>query len=121
MLAGRIGVAGVTFYGVLWAAAVNDQITYHLQVPLYTVTWFFRIAVLTGPPLAYIITHRICLSLSRRERDDAEYGLPTGRIVMTRAGGFSEITEPVRPVRDQGPVPGLPAAGDTSTGHSGPD
>ena len=80
-----IGVAGVTFYGALWAAAANDQIAYHLQIPLYTVTWFFRIAALAGPPLAYIITQWICLGLTRRERDEAQHGLPTGRIVMTRA------------------------------------
>ena len=27
------GVAGITFYGLLWAAAANDQIAYHLQIP----------------------------------------------------------------------------------------
>jgi ubiquinol-cytochrome c reductase cytochrome b subunit len=100
-----IGVAGVTFYGALWAAAANDQIAYHLQIPLYTVTWFFRIAALAGPPLAYIITQWICLGLTRRERDEAQHGLPTGRIVMTRAGEFSEITEPVPPVAGQGSSP----------------
>ncbi|HEX7161032.1 MAG TPA: cytochrome b N-terminal domain-containing protein, partial [Trebonia sp.] len=37
------GVAGITFYGLLWAAAANDQIAFHLHVPLYTVTWIFRV------------------------------------------------------------------------------
>jgi ubiquinol-cytochrome c reductase cytochrome b subunit len=49
------GLAGITFYGVLWAAAANDQIAYHLQLDLYAVTWFFRIAVFAGPPLAYTL------------------------------------------------------------------
>ena len=40
------GAAGIAFYGLLWAAAANDQIAYHLHLNLYTVTWFFRIAVL---------------------------------------------------------------------------
>ena len=48
------GVAGVTFYGLLWAAAANDQIAYHLQIPLYTVTWIFRVLVLAGPALAFL-------------------------------------------------------------------
>jgi len=107
-----LGAAGITFYGVLWAAAANDQIAYHLNLDLYAVTWFFRIAVLAGPPLAYIITQRICLGLTRRERDEAEHGRPTGRIVMSPDGGFSEITEPVRPAREHGPGPNLPMARD---------
>jgi ubiquinol-cytochrome c reductase cytochrome b subunit len=28
------GVAGVTFYGLLWAASANDQIAYHLHLDL---------------------------------------------------------------------------------------
>jgi ubiquinol-cytochrome c reductase cytochrome b subunit len=94
--------------GVVWAAAAHDQIAYHLQLDLYAVTWFFRIAVFAGPPLAYTFTQRICLGLAARERDEAEHGRPTGRIVMTPAGGFSEITEPVRPVQQEGPGSNLP-------------
>lgn len=90
------GVAGMTFYGLLWAAAANDQIAYHLHVDLYAVTWFFRAAVLAGPLLACTLTQRICLGLILRDRDEAEHGRPTGRIVMTPDGAFREVTEPVR-------------------------
>jgi ubiquinol-cytochrome c reductase cytochrome b subunit len=86
------GVAGITFYGLLWAAAANDQIAYHLNLDLYGVTWFFRVAVFAGPPLAHTVTRRICLGLTRRERAEAEHGRATGRIVMSADGGFSEIT-----------------------------
>ncbi len=60
--ANRIGVgaAGITLYGLLWAAAANDQIAYHLQLPLYTVTWVFRVLVLTGPVFAFALTRMIC-------------------------------------------------------------
>jgi ubiquinol-cytochrome c reductase cytochrome b subunit len=92
-----VGAAGITFYGLLWAAAANDQIAYHLQTDLYAVTWFFRVAVLVGPLLAYTLTQRICFGLLRRDRDEAEHGRPTGLIVMTPEGGFREVTEPVRP------------------------
>ncbi len=92
-----IGAAGITFYGLLWAAAANDQIAYHLSVSLYAVTWFFRMAVLAGPVLAYLITERMCLGLARRDRDEAEHGRETGRIVMTPEGGYQEIREPVHP------------------------
>jgi ubiquinol-cytochrome c reductase cytochrome b subunit len=90
-----LGAAGITFYGLLWAAAANDQIAYHFSLDLYAVTWFFRVAVLAGPPLAYALTQRICLGLARREREEAEHGHKTGRIVMSPNGGYSEITRPV--------------------------
>jgi ubiquinol-cytochrome c reductase cytochrome b subunit len=96
-----VGVAGITFYGVLWAAAANDQIAYHLHIGLYTVTWVFRVAVFAGPVLAFVLTRRICRGLSAREREEAEHGHETGRIVMSPDGGFSEISEPVPRPRQQ--------------------
>jgi len=89
------GAAGITFYGLLWAAAANDEIAYHLSISLYTVTWFFRVAVLAGPVLAYTVTERMCLGLARRDRDWAKHGRETGRIVMSPDGGYHEIREPV--------------------------
>lgn len=97
-----IGAAGITFYGLLWAAAANDQIAYHLSMSLYAVTWFFRVAVLAGPVLAFMITERMCLGLARRDRDEAEHGRETGRIVMTPEGGYQEIREPVRELAGRG-------------------
>jgi ubiquinol-cytochrome c reductase cytochrome b subunit len=89
-----VGVAGITLYGLLWAAASNDEIAYHLQVSLYTVTWVFRILVLAGPVLALALTRMICHVAAARRRDEAEHGIETGRIVMTPEGGFTEIREP---------------------------
>ena len=88
------GVAGVTFYGLLWVAAANDQIAYHLQIPLYTVTWIFRVLVLAGPPLAFGITRAICHALAGRRREEELHGRETGRIVRNPQGGYTEIREP---------------------------
>jgi ubiquinol-cytochrome c reductase cytochrome b subunit len=90
-----VGVAGITLYGLLWAAASNDQIAYHLHISLFAVTWVFRVLVLTAPVLAFALTRTICHALEARRRDEAEYGMETGRIVMTPEGGFTEIREPV--------------------------
>src|SRR5262249_30845872 len=90
-----LGAAGITFYGLLWAAAANDQIAYHFSLDLYAVTWFFRVAVLAGPPLAYALTQRICLGLARRGRQEAEHRHQTRPIVMSPTGGYSEITRRV--------------------------
>ena len=89
-----VGVAGVTLYGLLWAAAANDQIAYHLQIPLYTVTWIFRVLVLAGPALAFGLTRVICHALAGRRRDEELHGRETGRIVRNPHGGYDEIREP---------------------------
>jgi ubiquinol-cytochrome c reductase cytochrome b subunit len=92
-----VGVAAITLYGLLWAAAANDQIAYHLHVPLFTVTWVFRVLVLIGPALAFTLTRRISYALQARRRDEADHGIETGRILMTPEGGFTEIREKVVP------------------------
>ena len=106
------GAAGITFYGLLCAAAANDQIAYHLHLDLYTVTWIFRTAVITGPLLACTLTRAICHGLARRRRDEELHGRETGQIARNPDGGYSEITEPERPVREEGPESALPRAGD---------
>ena len=106
-----VGVAGVTFYGLLWAAAANDQIAYHLHIPLYTVTWFFRVLVLAGPALAFALTRVICHALVGRRREEERHGRETGRIVMNPHGGFTEIREPAhRAVPPGAGPPGSAAA-----------
>jgi ubiquinol-cytochrome c reductase cytochrome b subunit len=57
------------------------------------VTWVFRILVLAGPVLAFMLTRTIRHLVEARRRDDAEHGIETGRIVMTPEGGFTEIRE----------------------------
>jgi ubiquinol-cytochrome c reductase cytochrome b subunit len=91
------GVAGMTFYGVAWAAAANDEIAYHFHLDLYTVTWTFRVLVLAGPVLAFVVTRDICHALAGRRRDEELHGRETGRIVRDRHGGYTEIREPARP------------------------
>jgi ubiquinol-cytochrome c reductase cytochrome b subunit len=90
-----VGVAGITLYGLLWAAAANDEIAYHLHISLYTVTWVFRVLVLTGPVLGFALTRLICHVAEARHCDEALHGVETGRIVMTPDGGFTEIREQV--------------------------
>ncbi len=73
-----IGVAAITFYGVLWIEGANDVVADKLQIPLYTVTWIARVAVIVGPIIAYFITKRICLGLQRKDRDGAAARLRVG-------------------------------------------
>ena len=113
------GMAGLAFYGLLWAAAANDQIAYHLHLDLYTVTWVFRVLVLAGPVLAFGLTRVISRALASRRRDAERRGRQTGRIVMNPHGGYDDIREPAHraappsagppgPESLAGPVPGSP-------------
>ena len=100
------GVAGAAFYGLLWAAAANDQIAYHMQISLYTVTWIFRVLVLAGPALAFLLTRVICHALAGLRRDEEVHGRETGRIVMNPHGGYTEIREPAHQAAPSADPPG---------------
>ena len=47
------------------------------------------------PPVAYIVTKRICLGLQRRDRDLVLHGRETGRIVRLPHGEMIEVHEPI--------------------------
>ncbi|WP_185792479.1 cytochrome bc1 complex cytochrome b subunit [Actinoallomurus bryophytorum] len=98
-----IGAAGVTLYGLLWAAASNDQIATHFHLSLNAITIFFRFAVIAGPAVAFTVTRRLCLGLRQRERDEAEHGVETGLIRQLPGGGFEELIRPPRKAIDRAP------------------
>lgn len=119
-----LGVAGITFYGLLWAASSNDEIAYHLHLDLYSVTWGFRVLVLAGPVLAFLITRAIRHALADRRRDEELHGWETGRIVADSHGGFTEIREPARRTalpRADRPEPVLAVRGQGAARHPAPD
>ncbi|TDC10672.1 cytochrome bc complex cytochrome b subunit [Nonomuraea longispora] len=96
-----IAAAGITFYGLLWAAAANDQLAHQFQLTLNAVTIFFRYAVVIGPVVAFAVTRWICLALQQSDRDVAEHGLETGIIIRSAQGGFHERMAPARQERDR--------------------
>ncbi|MEV4577574.1 cytochrome b N-terminal domain-containing protein [Nonomuraea jabiensis] len=91
-----VAVAGVTFYGLLWAAAANDQFAHQFHLTVDAVTIFFRFAVVIGPAVAFVVTRWICLGLQQADRHEAEHGVETGIIVRSADGGFHERLTPVR-------------------------
>ncbi|SEH02035.1 ubiquinol-cytochrome c reductase cytochrome b subunit [Nonomuraea solani] len=91
-----IAATGVTFYGLLWAAAANDQIAHQFHLTVDDVTIFFRYAVLIGPVIAFVITRWICLALQQTDRHVAEHGVETGIITRSTDGGFHERLEPAQ-------------------------
>ena len=110
-----IGVAGFTWYCVMWAAAGSDLIATHFHVSLNDVTYWLRTLFFIGPVIAFIVTKRIALALQRKDREIALHGRETGRIVRLPHGEFIEVHAPLdeykryKLVGFESPAP-LPAA-----------
>lgn len=94
-----IAAVGVTFYGLLWAAAANDQIAQQFQMNVNAVTIFFRFAVVIGPVIAFVLTRWICLALQQTDHHVAEHGVETGIITRSPDGGFHEQLAPAQQER----------------------
>ncbi|MET9548867.1 cytochrome bc complex cytochrome b subunit [Streptomyces sp. NPDC006627] len=90
-----LGVAWLTLYFVLLIGGGNDIVATHLHLSINAITWFVRIAVFVAPVIAYLVTHRICLGLQRRDRDKALHGRETGTIKRLPHGEYVEIHEPL--------------------------
>jgi len=95
-----LGVAFITLYVVLFINGGNDLIAYAFDIPLDGITWFTRIAVFLGPPIAFVVTKRICLGLQRRDRDKVLHGRETGIIKRLPSGEFIEVHAPL-PVEER--------------------
>jgi ubiquinol-cytochrome c reductase cytochrome b subunit len=90
-----IGVAGMVFYGVLWAAASADITSLAFRVSFESVIHTLQVTLLLGPLVAFEITRRICLALQRKDREVALHGYETGRIVRLPGGEYVEVHQPV--------------------------
>ncbi len=90
-----VGMAAVTFYGILWLEGANDLISRWLSISLYLTTEIARYAIFIGPVVAYWLTKRICLGLQRKDTESLAHGYETGIIEMTPEGEFIERHAPV--------------------------
>jgi ubiquinol-cytochrome c reductase cytochrome b subunit len=118
-----LGMAGVTFYGVMWLEGANDVISRWLDISLYVTTEIARYAIFIGPVVAYWVTKRICLGLQRKDNHLLEHGVETGIIRQLPSGEYIELTRPVPENRRAileartelpqiaGPRTGMPATG----------
>ena len=114
-----IGVAGLTFYGTLWAAAASDVIATHLDVPFENQVTILRVSLLAGPVVAYLLTYQICRGLQDRDHELLARGVETGHLLRRADGGYVELRRPLssadrarltatahdRPPRDREPLP----------------
>ncbi|MFE0763751.1 cytochrome bc1 complex cytochrome b subunit [Streptomyces smyrnaeus] len=90
-----LGVAGITFYGVLLMAGGNDVLAFTFDISLNGLTWAFRALLVVGPPLAYLLTKRLCLSLQQRDAERVIEGEETSHVRQSVEGTFSADHEPL--------------------------
>ena len=90
-----IGVAGVLFYAVMWAAASSDLIATHFHLTMEGVIHFLQVSLFLLPILGYFVTKRIAIALQKKDREIALHGYESGRIVRLPGGEYIEVHKPV--------------------------
>jgi len=90
-----IGVAGMIFYAVLWAAASSDLMATHFMLTMEGVIHTLQALLFVGPVLGYFVTKRICIALQKKDREIVLHGYESGRIVRLPGGEFIEVHQPV--------------------------
>jgi ubiquinol-cytochrome c reductase cytochrome b subunit len=90
-----LGVMAIVFYGLLWLSGGNDFVATIFQIPVNYITRFMQIALFVLPPLAFLLTRRICIGLQRRDLERVQHGRETGVIRMTTEGEFYEEHAPI--------------------------
>ena len=97
-----LGAMALSFYLILFASGANDLIAKAFDISLNAMTWGGRIALLIVPPVAYLVTYRICIGLQRHDREVLEHGVETGIIKLLPTGEFIEVHQPLGPTDDHG-------------------
>jgi ubiquinol-cytochrome c reductase cytochrome b subunit len=62
-----LGVATLTFYGVLTFAAASDVLSTTFGLSVNEVLWAFRILLFVAPPITAFAAHRLCKELAARD------------------------------------------------------
>ncbi|MEJ1920861.1 cytochrome bc1 complex cytochrome b subunit [Microbacterium sp. KHB019] len=90
-----IGVAGVIFYAVMWAAASSDLMATHFHLTMEGVIHTLQALLFLGPIIGYFVTKRICIALQKKDREIVLHGYESGRIVRLPGGEYIEVHQPV--------------------------
>ena len=90
-----LGVMSITFVMVALINGGNDILATNFHLSINQIMWFSRIGIFVLPPIAFVITKRLCLSLQRADRDLLLHGSETGRLLRLPHGEFVEVHEPI--------------------------
>ncbi|MER7834697.1 ubiquinol-cytochrome c reductase cytochrome b subunit [Streptomyces sp. NPDC096040] len=98
-----LGVAGVTFYGVLLLAGGNDVIAQTFRISVNSLTWIFRVALIVAPVVAFFVTRTLCHAVLHAEQERLTEGEETGEVRQNLAGGYESDHRPVTSFRPGAP------------------
>ncbi len=90
-----LGVMSLVFFAILWIGGGNDLIAKTFGMSINAITWVLRVCLFVLPPLAFVITKRVCLGLQRRDRERLLHGDESGVIKRLPHGEFIEAHTPV--------------------------
>ncbi len=90
-----LGVAGITFYGMLYLGGQNDVLAYTFDWSLQATTWVMRALLFVGPVLGYYVTKRWALGLQHHDEELLHHGIETGIIRRLPSGEYIEVTSPL--------------------------
>jgi ubiquinol-cytochrome c reductase cytochrome b subunit len=90
-----LGVMALTFYGILFIGGGNDILATTFSLSINSITRALQVLIIIGPPIAFVITRRICLGLQRRDREKLLHGRESGIIRRTPEGEFYEVHAPL--------------------------
>ncbi|MBW9092712.1 cytochrome bc complex cytochrome b subunit [Microbacterium jejuense] len=90
-----IGVAGLVFVGVLWAAGGADIIATTFSVSIEHVILTLQAALVLGPLVGFSVARRVALGLQQKDRMLLEHGYETGRILRLAGGEYVEVHRPL--------------------------
>jgi ubiquinol-cytochrome c reductase cytochrome b subunit len=90
-----LGVMSITFVLISLINGGNDIFATQFDLSINQIMWFSRISIFILPPIAFVVTKRLCLSLQRADRDLVLHGMETGRLVRMPSGEFAEVHEPI--------------------------
>jgi ubiquinol-cytochrome c reductase cytochrome b subunit len=90
-----IGVMAITLYTLLWISGGNDIIAARLRLSINDITHMLRLLVFVLPPIAFLVTKRICLGLQHKDREKVLHGRETGRVFRTEDGKVFELHQPL--------------------------
>ncbi|MDV6012712.1 cytochrome bc complex cytochrome b subunit [Haloechinothrix sp. LS1_15] len=97
-----LGAMAITYFMVALVSTGNDVIADKFFISLNAMVWAGRIGILILPPLAFLITYRICLGLQHSDREVLEHGIETGIIKRLPHGEFIEVHQPLGGVDEHG-------------------
>jgi len=106
-----LGVAAVTFYGVLLLAGANDIVAASFRLSLNALTWMLRIALVVAPVIAFWLTRRLCHALLEAEQGLLAEGEASGDVRQTVEGGYESEHRPVTRFRPGAPTKPLSPGG----------